>query len=67
MTRCYTLVSCNRAFFGVKCRRVYHFGHLTFSEFPGLKVKCFILKMVRNVITMISKEVLIINDVSNES
>ena len=46
---------------------VSYVGHLTFPEYPELKVKCFILKMIRNVITMVSKEVLIINEVSNES
>ena len=43
------------------------FGRLTIPEYTGLKVKCFILKVIRNVITMFSKEVLNINDVSNES
>ena len=43
------------------------FGHLIFSTNPGLKVKCFTLKMVRNIMIMVHKGVLNINDVSNES
>ena len=38
-------------------------SRLTFPSVPGLKVKCFILKMVRKTITMVYKEILNINDV----
>ena len=49
--------------FVAKCRFMYCFGRLIVSMYPGLKVKCFILKMIQNTITMVYEGVLNINDV----